>query len=379
MENNGGKREIFDFNKHRQMIAKNRTILIVLVSLLALALSAVAYFIVSAALSPQIKEYVLELTYDVDDNTSYSYFKNKIVALNSSGMKIYDPDGLVSFRKDAYISNPVLNVSGKNILAYDSGGTALFVTDGSNVKLEKNFESGILKAKFGSDGDLIVITKADGYKALVTVYNRYFEEIYRWSSSSEYVADADVTENGKTLAVASYIGEDAKIISSISYFDLADTQRKGRIDGLSGLPYSLDFKKSLSLHLLTSDALYHAGEDFSANQLYAFDSTYLQYFAADKSHVTALAVNKSIVGEDSDLLLFEENSLLRLMNVDNAVRSVDISEKYIAVLTGSTATVYTLDGDEHAKATTTEQAKDIIVSDSGDMIVFDLDKVTLVK
>ncbi len=374
------KREIFDLQKHRQMLAKNKTVLIILLSLLFLAFSVAIYFIASSIISPKTKEYVLQLNYNVEDDTDYAYFKDKIVALNAEGLKIYDADGLVSYSRDMRLKTPVLQVGDKLILTYDSGGNSLMITDGNSVRFEKVFDTALLKAKIASNGNLITITSKAGYKAVVSVYNRYFEEIYRWSSAAEYVADADVTENGKMLAVASYSGENALITSSVSYFDLKDDSgSQEKINNLDGLPYLVDFKDGMSLHLVTSDGLYNIDEDFSASPLYAFDATYLRFFTTDKNEITALIVDKNIASDSADLLIFKENSLIKLVDIDSQVRALDSSQKYISVLTDSTAAVYTLDGKLYASTETTNQAKDIIVSNKGEMIVFDLEKVTLVK
>ncbi len=378
-KNREGERKTFALDSYRKAIAKNKTVIVVLAAVLLLLVSGVLYLIVQSTLTPKTNEYVLELTYDITDNTSYGFFKDKIVGLNSDGMKIYEADGLVSYSNDTYMSNPVLCVGEKYILAYDSGGRNLYITDGSAVRFENNFDSMILKAKFASNGALVVISAAENYKAVVTVYDKHFKAIYRWSSASEYVADADITENGKLLAVATYTGNNASIAASINYFSLTSTDRLAKTGGISGIPYAVDFKDGDKLHILTGDGLYYLEGVTEAVALYTFDSSYLKYFGTVGSDITAILVNRNVVGGDSDLLFFEDKSLLKLVNIDGEVRDISVSEDYVGVLTTKSAKVFENDGEYIFESPATTQSKKLIISKDGNMIVFDLNKVTLVK
>ena len=68
--------------------------------------------------------------------------------------------------------------------------------------------------------------EAEGYRGCVTVFNKAGESVYRWYSAEGYIVSADVSDNGKRLAVACEEGGRGKV----HVFRLDSTAEQGCFD-----------------------------------------------------------------------------------------------------------------------------------------------------
>ena len=67
---------------------------------------------------------------------------------------------------------------------------------------------------------------ADGYRGCVTVFNKSGAPVYRWYSAEDYIVSADVSDNGKHLAVACECGCRGRV----HIFRLDSTAEQGCFD-----------------------------------------------------------------------------------------------------------------------------------------------------
>ena len=97
---------------------------------------------------------------------------------------------------------PALSKGGGRAVAYDVGGTELYVVDAGGKLLDLPADPGepYIAATLNASGYLAVTAEKKNYKGCVSVYNEKLELMFAFHSSQRFVTDAWVTEDGSYLA-----------------------------------------------------------------------------------------------------------------------------------------------------------------------------------
>ena len=118
---------------------------------------------------------------------------------------------------------PALASGGGRAVAYDVGGTALYVVDASGLLLEltADEEEPYIAATLNKNGELAVTAQKRGYKGSVKVYGRTLGTApsFEFKSSKRFVLDGYVL--GNDLAVVTLGQENGVFVSSVGLYDLS--------------------------------------------------------------------------------------------------------------------------------------------------------------
>lgn len=148
-------------------------------------------FEVSAPLSGYI-------SYPENKDNVYAMYKGGLAVLAPERLRIFDAAGIGFLDKSTGFSAPYISSSKRFVLAYDRGGTQLFVYNSFACVFSETYDGNILSARINDAGFLSVLTHAAGYNALLTVYDSSFREIYkRWYSEGRFAVTCDVSADGK--------------------------------------------------------------------------------------------------------------------------------------------------------------------------------------
>ena len=140
-----------------------------------------------------------------------------LYAYNSSGKQM-------SSIQHGY-SQPAFDLSASRTLIYDRGSLGLRVdalyANIVNVQLKEE----IITADICDRGFVAVATKSTDYTAQVTVYDKSFKNIFRWSSPDGYVSCIKLSDNGKYVAVCTVTGKNGDYCSNINVFNCSSGER----------------------------------------------------------------------------------------------------------------------------------------------------------
>ena len=132
------------------------------------------------------------------------------------------------------MTQPVISVTGSYAVAYDAGGSALYLIHDREITYSYTAEGdqGILAARVSEDGWLTIVEQASGYKAAVTVYNAAFNPVVTENISSAFITDAILSPDHQTLAAVAIGEDDTGFYSTVIFYQVSDGTERSRC-GLS--------------------------------------------------------------------------------------------------------------------------------------------------
>ena len=201
------------------------------------------------------------------------------------------------------MENPTAAGCGDFALFYDLGGQRLAVARFDGTVEELDVAGNILSVTVSAGGYIAVTTESTGYRALVTVYDPSLERIYRWYSSSAWVMSANVSPDGRKLAVLSYTATG----SEIRFFELDDDEQKGVFPVSGTILLDIHWFTSNQLCAISSDQVLFFGSDGQWQNTYGFSGQYLIGYTFDGSNCAALALSPYRAGTTAKLVSLDSS------------------------------------------------------------------------
>ena len=152
-----------------------------------------------------------------------------ILLLNHSGIKLIDNRGRYKWEVPLTLTNPSIDISGKYILLSDLEGNCslnLYNLKGENI-VSYPISTDILSAKVNKNGTAAAAVSEEGYKGSVVVYDRKGEEIFKWNSGEGYITDLDISNDGRSIAVAQMMSDGDETYSKIHIISISSGKETG--------------------------------------------------------------------------------------------------------------------------------------------------------
>ena len=142
------------------------------------------------------------LTYDAAPTGAVAPLDGGILVCSQTGLQMVARNGETVIDETVAMTQPVISVTGGYAVAYDAGGSALYLIHDREITYSYTAEGdqGILAARVSEDGWLTIVEQASGYKAAVTVYNAAFNPVVTENISSAFITDAILSPDHQTLA-----------------------------------------------------------------------------------------------------------------------------------------------------------------------------------
>lgn len=199
-----------------------------------------------------------DLEFDTGGDYTQYEFKNDILLLNKSGIKLVGQNGSDIWSNKYTLTNPMVDVSKSHILLTDLGGNhsiTLLNSDGDVVKTyEVNRD--IISAKLSDNSLVAAALEEDGYKGSVTVFNKKGEEIFKWNSGEGYISDIDISKNGKYIVVSRILSDKEEAYSKINVIKISNGKTVSSIECEKSLVGKICFNKSGDIIAVAGTGVY---------------------------------------------------------------------------------------------------------------------------
>lgn len=137
-----------------------------------------------------------------------------LAILSDAYLYIYDTDGeLYEERQHAY-ANAMLQIAGKKVLVYESGGYNFRIDSRRDNIYTKKLEDTIVFARISEDGYTAVITSSENHVCHLTVFDENGEEIYN-RDCVERVIDVTFTENSKGCILSTSDALNGELVTNL--------------------------------------------------------------------------------------------------------------------------------------------------------------------
>ena len=306
-----------------------------------------------------------------DANNQYGQIGEYLVVLNQNYLQFLEDSGTAyQAVEELGLSRPVLDTGGGLALAYDSGGQNLSVVapEGEVLNLSLPDGDGYISARLNDSGWLAVTAEKSGYKGAVTVYNGEQELIYEVDLSSQFVADALVTEDCRSLMVVTYGEENGAFCTNLVRYDLT-SEEPVHTDVLQNY-VGFDLGQVGDTFLSVSDssvAFVQASGGVAGT--YSFGGQYLQdySFGEDFSAIFLTRYQSGSIG--TLVTLDSQGNVLGALDVSDEILDIDAGGDYLAVLQSNALVIYTSGLTEYSRMEDTDYASHVLMEGDGSALV----------
>lgn len=229
---------------------------------------------------------------------------------------------------------PSIQANGRHILLYDREGTYIRLQDEKQILWEKSTDSPILNANFGKSKRMALILKPEDYVSQIRIYDKNFKELFIYNSSSDYITDVALSDNGKYMAAIALNAENAQLNSKVLFFDLNKTEPAAVYTYENVTLFDIAFTGNKTV-AATGDTQRIVFPDFgSEGEVYDYGVNILNHFTKNDDGMQVLSFSE--YGSNKNVIkAFNGVKELFAYECTGDVRAVSCDDKYVTVLIDS--------------------------------------------
>ena len=306
--------------------------------LVSLGILAVLFVLSLILFRPGTEEGVIETSpYALDSSASQRFAVmdgGYLAVASGGGLQIFDENGSLVQREAVTMLQPALDAAGDYAAACDVGGTTLVTMDRKGNVKTTELTGAIIAVAAAPDGWLAVVTEAQGYRGMVTVYDEKRTVVYEWYSGEDYVVNAALSGN-HTLAVLCAGSGGSKV-----HVFTMDSEEEAGCFASDELLMDVFWTDDGKLAALSEKRLVFLDKHAVQTAEYAFGGLHLYDYSTGGDGLTTLALSAYRTGGTCTLVTLSPAGKVIGERTVDAVTSIAAHGKQILVRSGATLTLY---------------------------------------
>lgn len=311
-------------------------------------------------------------SYAADPANRYGLLDESLLVVGSNAVRILQSDGTVASEISPLgMESPQLSVGSRLASVCDAGGDTLYILDQAGLRQTLTTERGLCyyAARLNGSDYLAVTEQKSGYKARVSVYDSSGTMIFNFDSYDNYISDAIVTEDCRSVVAVSLSSQGGVFASRLLVYDLERAELVDSCPIRDGLVYDLasrgDRVVSLCDTRLAITTL--AGETLLDR---SYGSLYLHDYALTGDDFCALLLGRYQAGNVCTLTTYGlDGSEIARLALTEEVLDMSAAGDYLAVLYGDSLVLYDRELQEHARLEGTGYAQQVQMEPNGTALV----------
>ena len=314
-----------------------------------------------------------ESVYDYDASASnrFAALGDRLVVLSDTRLRVLNASGGEVWSTAVNMSAPALHSGGGKAVAYDVGGTVLYVVDqnGEVLTLTTSEEEPFISATLNGDGWLAVTAKLKGYKGCVRVYNSDMEEVFLFRSSRRFVSDAWVAGKGSALAAVTLGQESGTFVSNVVLYHLTEEEPYGNYDVTDGLAAATGWVDG-KLAVVSDTSLTFADTKGTVEATYSYSGAHLREYDLNGDGFAAVLLNRYQTGSVGRLVtVAADGTELGSLDVSEEIQDISACGKYLAVLYLDRLVIYNPMLEAYASLKGTEAVRGVLMRSDGSALL----------
>lgn len=264
------------------------------------------------------------LLYNGGADSVFGIYRGELAVVSPGTVSLYKPSAALSLNKSNIYYSPKLLTSSKYFLVYDRGETSRsYSVFNSFAELKtETYDYPITGAALSDNGSYALVTRDDSYRGIVRMYNDSFRQIME-IKKDKYILSIDLSDDGKTLAIASVYDQSGDFVSEITTVQVGAEQADVVMTKEGILPLRVKFMKDRSIGVLYNDrvVIYHTNGTEKASYSYSA----MPSVNAEIGYAYVCGVyNTSVIGNDKTAEIYDTEG--------HTVFSADLSGELIAIV-----------------------------------------------
>ncbi len=287
-----------------------------------------------------------EITVSEGENASYIMLYNDIAAVSDGGISLYDFAGNKLYSYKYSYSNACAVTNGKSILVYDSEGTGLSIYSTVSKIHETSFDYEVKSACMNKLGCFAVINSEKTYRSGIIVFDRDYNEIFRWMSPDKYVTSLDINANASKAAVSCVRNENGSFVTDLIVFDTSTGEKEYQKTLYDSMALKIRYAGNDSyICALTDSALIFYDNKLEELAYNSYNPSNAKFFK-DYDNCFLIAESSSLAGSTMKLTAYsyDGDSMFSVIS-ENGITDAVYDDTTLFLLTRETLEVYEYDGN----------------------------------
>ena len=314
-----------------------------------------------------------ESVYDYDASASnrFAALGDRRVVRSDTRLCVLKDSGGEVWSTAVNMSAPALHSGGGKAVAYDVGGTVLYVVDqnGEVLTLTTSEEEPFISATLNGDGWLAVTAKLKGYKGCVRVYNSDMEEVFLFRSSRRFVSDAWVAGKGSALAAVTLGQESGTFVSNVVLYHLTEEEPYGNYDVTDGLAAATGWVDG-KLAVVSDTSLTFADTKGTVEATCSYSGAHVREYDLNGDGFVAVLLSRCQTGSVGRLVtVAADGTELGSLDVSEEIQDISACGKYLAVLYLDRLVIYNPMLEAYASLKGTEAVRGVLMRSDGSALL----------
>lgn len=299
--------------------------------------------------------------------------KNQLLLLNTKGIMAYNKKGEYQWDFALKTAAPYLAVQESQVAVADCENAAVWRLNGERLSYSIEETQPVSGAVVNKNGYIGVISSEHGYRSIITVYDDYGTECYKWYSGDAYITAAAISDNNKYLAVAGIMPAAQNVQTVVYFFDMGGTEPLGQVILENEVAYKLLYSGS-NVYLLTDKGIFSYNKKGSLKEEYSFVGRTLHAFSFEDADSMTVALSRTdeaggMLAGSSVIALSTHLKEKCAADIDFEVTAMDAKDGFIAATGLRNAWLLKNNGSVKAKATLTGDCEQIRLFNKGKAFV----------
>ena len=307
--------------------------------------------------------------YAVEKSAVFTSLDGSLIMASDGQISVLGEDGAVRYHTQVKFSHAAVFAAGGRAVAYDIGGTEIYVLDSHGLVRQLTCGGEILAVTANEGGMLAATVNKSGYKAAVEVYDAKGSMTFEFDSSDRFVMTAAVTSDGEHLAAVTMGQEDGSYRSSIVFYKLTSETPAATCTLEGGAVYDIGHVGS-RLCAVSEDALHFLSSGGKETASYSFGGKYLRRCSLSGDGYAALLLGDYKSGSQAVLATVSSaGSEIARLEISSEVLGISAAGRYIAVLYSDRLTIYDKNWNEHATLEGVSTARQVLMRADGSAVL----------
>lgn len=307
--------------------------------------------------------------YTSDQSGRFASLDGSLAIVSMHQVTVLDEKNKSIYDETVKFQSPALYTCGSRAVAYDVGGTTLYVLSGKGLVYRLDCAGEILSASLNEKGWLTVVCGESGCKAAVRVYDQAGQPVFAFLSSDRFVMTAALSADSKTLAAVTMGQENGVFASYVVFYRVNSDKEAGRCTLRGSVVYDLNAAGS-GFCAVTEEQLCFLSGDGVMTAAYDYDGDYLRRVSVSDDGYAAVLLGRYRTGTQHRIVTVNgEGKELAALEIDAEVASLSAAGRYVAVLTGEELVIYDKQLKPCAQLQEVSQAREVLMRSDGSAVL----------
>ena len=235
---------------------------------------------------------------DTESIVRFGVYRGGLAVIGHDRVQIFDLTGEEILDISQSNAAPQLITSDEYMMIYNIGGTTFQLYNSLSKEYEESYEYPIGCAALGDTGAFLVTTRSMEYRSVVNVYNKDFEQIYRWYSPDKHVMDASFRDGDEEFVIAALgTRNDGICYSEIILCQTDREEKRAQFTLEDEIIYRARYTENGGLILIGGKAVYFYDGEMNRITEVSYGG-YTPVMLGSDGQLTYFTLNKNIVGSN---------------------------------------------------------------------------------